>query len=196
MLPSDSATTLSNRSFATGILRRLLLSINQVTRSERRRCPTCHKASSCDFSSEESGRSVDEFGDHTVGCKKMLSLRTRLWHDPLVQIWHSLAKLAGLSCGSEVRNLMLNSGKRPDVVIFRDLYNILTDVRTIAGADSRYCSTAAQTPGHGAAWGAIQKNAAWSELALSQGDTFFPLCSEAGGRHGTQALDLLELLTT
>ena len=148
------------------------------------------------LSSEESGRSVDEFGDHTVGCKKMLSLRTRLWHDPLVQVWHSLAKLAGLPCGSEVRNLMLNSGKRPDVVIFRDLYNILTDVRTIAGADSRYCSTAALTPGHGAAWGAIQKNAAWSELALSQGDTFFPLCSEAGGRLGTQALDLLELLAS
>ena len=60
----------------------------------------------------------------------MLSLRTRLWHDPLVQTWHSLARMVGLSCGSEVYNLMVNSGKRPDVAIFKDLYNIITDVRT------------------------------------------------------------------
>ena len=195
MLPSDSATTLSNRSFETGIIRRLLLPITPVTRGERRRCPTCHKASSCDFSSDETGRSVDEFGDHSVGCKRMLSLRTRLWHDPLVQVWHSLAKMVGLSCGAEVYNLMVNSGKRPDVAIFKDLYNIITDVRTIAGADSRYCSTAASIPGHGAAWGACQKNHDWLLLALSQGDTFLPLAHEAGGRLGAQALDFLDVLS-
>jgi hypothetical protein len=196
MLPSDSATTLSNRSFETGIIRRLLLPINPVTRGERRRCPTCHKASSCDFSSDEPGRSVDEFGDHNVGCKRMLSLRTRLWHDPLVQTWHGLAKMAGLSCGSEVYNLMANSGKRPDVAIFKDLYNIITDVRTIAGADARYCSTAASIPGHGAVWGAAQKNDAWLELAQRQGDTFVPLCHEAGGRLGAQAVAFLDDLSS
>ena len=194
-LPFDPATTLSNRSFETGIVRRLLLPITPVTRGERRQCPTCHKASTRDNSSDEPGRSVDEFGDHNVGCKRMLSLRTRLWHDPLVQTWHSLARMVGLSCGSEVYNLMVNSGKRPDVAIFKDLYNIITDVRTIAGADSRYCPTAALVPGHGAAWGAIQKDDAWLQLAHSQGDTFIPLCHESGGRLGAQAIKFLDELS-
>ena len=60
---------------------------------------------------------MDEFGDHTTGCKHMLSLRTKLWHDPLVQMWRQLAKMSGLSCGSEVKSLMVNSNKRADVVL-------------------------------------------------------------------------------
>jgi len=91
---------------------------------------------------------------------------------------------------------MVNSGKRPDLVVFMDLYNKLTDVRTVAGADSRYCSTAASVPGHGAVWGAAQKNEAWLELAQRQGDTFIPLCHEAGGRLGAQALDFLDELSS
>jgi len=99
-------------------------------------------------------RPVDEFGDHIVGCKVMLPLRTKLWHDPLVQVWRMLARMAGLSCGKEVSNLMLHSGKRPDVVLFPHRFNILFDVRTVAGADSRYCCAAALNPGYGAVWGA------------------------------------------
>jgi len=38
-----------------------------------------------------------------VGCKVMFPLRTKLWHDPLVQVWHMLARMAGLSCGSAAR---------------------------------------------------------------------------------------------
>jgi len=45
-----------------------------------------------------------------------------------------LARMAGLSCGKEVRNLMLHSGKRPDVAILGALRNIITDVRTVVGA--------------------------------------------------------------
>lgn len=183
-LPTDSATTLSNPSFVGGITRRLLLPIHQVTRSERRRCLACHKSSNCDHSVDEPGRSVDEFGDHIVGCKLMLPLRTKLWHDPLVQMWHQLAKMSGQSCGSEVTNLMVNSNKRADVVLYKGLYNVLTDVRTIAGSDPRYCCAAALSPGHGAAWGAVQKDAAWLAQARSQGDTFFALCHEVGGRAG------------
>ena len=54
-----------------------------------------------------------------------------------------LAQMAGLSCGKEVRNLMLHSGKRPDVAIFGALRNIITDVRTVVGADPGYCADAA-----------------------------------------------------
>ena len=95
-------------------------------------------------------RSVDEFRDHIAGCKGMFSLRTKLWHDPLVQNWHMPAQMAGLSCGKEVSNLMLHSGKRPDVVLFQHLFNILIDVRAVAGADPRHCCAAALNPGHGA----------------------------------------------
>ena len=58
--------------------------------------------------------------------------------------------MAGLSCGKEVRNLMLHSGKRPDVAILGALRNINTDVRTVVGADPRYCADAAVFRGHGA----------------------------------------------
>ena len=70
---------------------------------------------------------MDEFGDHIVGCKLMLPLRTKLWHDPLVQMWHQLTKMSGQSCGSEVTNLMFNSNKRADVALYKGLYNVLTD---------------------------------------------------------------------
>ena len=82
MVPSDPATTLSNRSFATGIIRRPLLPISHVNRGERRRCPGCHKESTCESSRDEPSRSVDEFGDHMLGCESFLPTRTRLWHDP------------------------------------------------------------------------------------------------------------------
>jgi len=85
MVPSDPATTLSNEIFETGMKRRLLIELTPVTPSERRKCPVCHKESTCERSVQEPDRSVDEFGDHIVGCKGMLPLRTKLWHDPLVQ---------------------------------------------------------------------------------------------------------------
>ena len=72
-----------------------------------------------------------------------------------------LARMAGLSCGKEVRNLMLHSCKRPDVAIFGALRNIITDVRTVVGADPRYCADAAVFPVHGGLWGAMRKNEAW-----------------------------------
>jgi len=79
---------------------------------------------------------------------------------------------------------MANSNKRADVVLYKGLYNVLTDVRTIAGGDQRCCCAAASSPGHGAAWGAVQKNAAWLAQARSQGEIFLALCHEAGGRTG------------
>ena len=130
MVPSDPATTLSNEIIETDMTRRLLVELTPVAPSERRKCPVCHKESTCERSVQEPDRSVDEFGDHIVGCKGMLPLRTKLWHDPLVQVWHMLARMAGLSCGKEVSNLMLHSGKRPDVVLFQFLFNILIDIRT------------------------------------------------------------------
>ena len=51
----------------------------------------------------------------------MLPLRTKLWYDLLVQMWHQLAKMSGQSCGSEVTNLTANSNKRADVVLYKGL---------------------------------------------------------------------------
>ena len=50
MVPSCSATTLSNEIFETGIKRtcRLLIELTPVTPSERRKCPVCHKESTCE----------------------------------------------------------------------------------------------------------------------------------------------------
>ena len=46
--------------------------------------------------------------------------------------------MSGQSCGSEVTNLMVNSNKRAGVVLYKGLYNALTEMRTIAGGDQRY----------------------------------------------------------
>ena len=65
MVPSEPATTLSNKIFETGMKRRLLIELTPVTLSERRKCPVCHKESTCERSLQEPARSVDEFGDGT-----------------------------------------------------------------------------------------------------------------------------------
>ena len=70
MVPSDPSTTFSNRSFATGTIRRLLLPISHVNRGERRRCPGCHKESTCESSRDELSRSVDVWGPH-VGVQEL-----------------------------------------------------------------------------------------------------------------------------
>jgi len=54
--------------------------------------------------------------------------------------------MSGQSCGSEVTNLMVYSNKRADVALYKGMYNVLTDVRTIAGGDQRYCCAAALSP--------------------------------------------------
>ena len=100
-----------------------------------------------------------------------------------------LARMAGLSCGKEVRNVMLRSGKVPDVAIFQACHNIITDIRTVVGANSRYCAAAALFPGHGAVWGAARKNEAWFSHIKAKGDVFYALCHEAGGRMGDSAHD-------
>ena len=64
---------------------------------------------------------------------------------------------------------MAISNKRADVVLYKGMYNVLTDVRTIAGDGQCYCCAAALSPGYGAAWGAVQKDAAWLAQARSQG---------------------------
>jgi len=104
-----------------------------------------------------------------------------------------LARVAGLSCGKEVRNLMLHSGKRPDVAILGALRSITAGVRTVVGADPRYCA-AAVFPGHGAVWGAMRKNEAWLEHTITQGGAFYALYHEAGGRMGDFAYDFLGMV--
>ena len=99
--------------------------------------------------------------------------------------------MAGLSCGKEVRNLKLHSGKRPDVAILGALRSIITDVRTVVSADQRYCAAAALFPGHRAVWGAMRKNETWLGRTMPQGDAFFALCHEAGGQIGDSSYDFL-----
>ena len=106
-----------------------------------------------------------------------------------------LARVAGLSCGKEVRNPMLRSGKRPDVAILGALRGIITVFRTVVGADPRYCAAAAAVfPGHGAVPGAMRKNGAWLDHTMPQGDAFFALCHEAGGHMGDSAYDFLGMI--
>ena len=120
--------------------------VSSPVQGERRRCPGSHKEPTCESSRDEPSRSVDEFGDRMLGCKSSLPTRTRLWHGPLVEVWLMLARVAGLSCGKEVRNLMLHSGKRPDVAILGALRNIITDVRTVVGADPLAAQSARAVP--------------------------------------------------
>ena len=87
---------------------------------------------------------------------------------------------------------MLHSGKWPDVALFQHLFNILIDVRTVVGANPRYCCATALNPGHGAVWGAARKNEAWLNQTRRQGGTFMPICHEVGSRQGAQAKDLLD----
>ena len=54
------------------------------------------------------------------------------------------------------------------------------------------CCAAAHNPGHGAVWGAVQKNEAWLNQTRLQGGAFMPICHEVGGRQGSQANDLLD----
>jgi len=105
-----------------------------------------------------------------------------------------LARMAGLSCGKEVSNLMLHSGKRPDVAILGALRNIITAVRTVVGAGPRCCADAAVFPGHGADWGAMRKNEAWLDHTILQGDAFYALHHESGGRMGDSAYDFLGMI--
>ena len=55
--------------------RRLLLSILQLTRSERRRWPGCHKGSSCESSCDGPSRSVDGLGNRMLRCRSSLPAR-------------------------------------------------------------------------------------------------------------------------
>jgi hypothetical protein len=88
------------------------------------------------------------------------------------------------------------SNKRAGVVLLKCLYSSdLIDVRTIAGGNPRSCCAAALSPGHGAAWGAVQKDAAWLDQAQSQGGTFFALCHEVGGALAAAARSFLTSYT-
>jgi len=83
-------------------------------------------------------------------------------------VWLMLSRMAGLPCGQEVRNLMLHSGKRPDVAI-------LCRPPTSSSLGT----------------GAARKNGAWLSHTMPQGDDFFALCHEADGHMGDSAHDFL-----
>ena len=76
-------------------------------------------------------------------------------------------------------------------LLYKGLYNVLADVRTIAGGDQRYCCAAALSPGHGAAWGAVQKDAAWLAQARSQGGIFSPSAMRRGAALAAAARSFL-----
>ena len=44
--------------------------------------------------------------------------------------------MSGQSCGSEVTNLMVNSNKRADAVLYKGLFKVLTDERVIYAAQA------------------------------------------------------------
>ena len=139
LVPSDPETTFPNDVFEKGF-----------ARSERRQCPSCHANSVKVPVEERPAHKAGAFGDHCILCPKIMPLRTALWHDPLVRFWHRLFNMAGWHCGMEVQNLMLTSGKRPDLLRYMPTSNVLTDVRTVAAAHTKYCKMAACIPGYGA----------------------------------------------
>lgn len=65
---------------------------------------------------------------------------------------------------------------------------ISTDVITCDSTAGAACARAASTPGHAADLGQVIKDRKWVDLAILEGDQFFALAVEAGGRIGENAI--------
>ena len=158
------------------------------------RCPTCL----ADSGSVHSGGTPisDCFGDHALDCKDGSTLRTALWHGPFAQQFLSSTRLAQVPGTTEPAGAMPTSNKRPDAMVTQPgCRRILTDVITCSATLKRSCCCAATTPGNSADQGQLDKERDWSALAEAEGDLFFPLPVECGGRLGHTSLAFLRRLS-
>ena len=138
---------------------------------------------------------VDSFGDHALHCVRGSDLRTKLWHDPLVQEFYNAVKRAGVRGEAEPESAMLTSNQRPDVVANpTGGPRIITDVITCDPTTRATCVRAANIPGYAADQGQAVKDRRWADLATSEGDHFFALAIESGGRIGDNAMAFVKRL--
>lgn len=204
-IPTDSFTTIENRDFEVIILRRLLLPTYKPV-SENFRCARCHRCSTEPMKGcPESMKIVDVFGNHSISCM-LDGLRTALWHDPLRRVVRWLARRVGLKAEEEKDNVLLLGppGLRADVCIESGISEVLasrphlkiTDVRTTDPCDVSNCKKAACVPGAANDAGTRIKEKKWKSFVEAQGDVFWALCAESGGRLNGHFFELVEYLST
>ena len=143
---------------------------------------------------------LDEFGGHALHCASNSSgFLTKYWHNPLVSLFAQLSRMAGFETKTEVDNILVvgPSGMRADVVLKGkdQLVNFILDVRTCDPATSDICVLAFRCPGAAADAGAKEKIKKWGSYVDAQGDSFIPLCIEAGGRVGPPVEDFIDRIT-
>ena len=105
---------------------------------------------------------------------------------------HRLFKMAGWESRTEVTGALLNSDKRPDILVYKgdDGANLFIDWITCAVfAEAPMASV---TPGHAADVGVATKNGDWLELVEQQGDRFLGCAAEDGGRLSDELVDVID----
>ena len=178
-LPTSADLTISTDLFSLVTARRLLLPVTTCN-CEAKRCPICHKSS-------------NELGDHALVCNEDSNpLRRTAWHDEGYRVLHRLFKMAGWESRTEVTGALLNSDKRPDILVYKgdDGANLFIDWITCAVfAEAPMASV---TPGHAADVGVATKNGDWLELVEQQGDRFLGCAAEDGGRLSDELVDVID----
>jgi hypothetical protein len=195
VLPYEPNLQLSNAEFQVATKRRLLLPIDNDHGGKLLRCPTCNRNNVDGSYTNSEVPLVDSFGDHALHCVRGSDLRTKLWHDPLVQEFYNAVKRAGVRGEAEPESAMLTSNQRPDVVANpTGGPRIITDVITCDPTTRATCVRAANIPGYAADQGQAVKDRRWADLATSEGDHFFALAIESGGRIGDNAMAFVKRL--
>ena len=205
-IPFDSDTKLSNRTLQVAMSLRLLEPIlpfsENLPSTLRLQCPCClsYGAGPQGDGAKQflaSKKDVDHWGYHAYRCYVAGNpARTSAHHDKIALIWFRLLRHAGFIVKYEPRSQVLNSEKRPDVMIEHNSgKKEHLDVRTcdplLRGSGTPVFTRCSETPGTAADLGANFKNKSWKEIVELQGDTFIPLCHETPGFIGDAALHLL-----
>jgi hypothetical protein len=203
--PSDAHTTLENHHIKIAALQRLLEPIIQTNNTEEFNkqceitCPRCNKQNKTHPPTQKveiSGpEDIDAFGAHSIRCTAGgHAQRTKLWHDPLRDIWLKVFRHAGFTAVKEPTNVIRDSEKRPDVsVTLVDSLQLLhLDIRTCDPLTKQHVRKCSQQPGFAANAGAAEKDRAWLGFTAAQGDLFQAICHEHPGRIGEGALAALE----
>ena len=202
--PTDKATTLENHQIRIAMLQRLLEPIIRTNNTERPceqcdiTCPKCNQTyKHQDSSTMEVGdkNEIDVFGAHTIRCGVGGWLnRTRIWHDPLRDVWLSLFRMAGFTAVKEPTNMMRENGQRPDVsVTMEESFQYLhLDIRTCDPLLKKHVKNCSQQMGYAATSGANDKDDKWIGHTLAQGDIFQAICHEHPGRMGEGAMAALD----
>ena len=188
--PSDNLTTISNLQLRKIAQLKLLLPTTNFEEGPRQ-CPTCKRTSAESLKATfPLFPTVDVFGDHSTSCQEASgSLRTKLWHDPMVRVWLYLMRGAGIRCDKELQGVVIGSGKRPDIVVpaTHGSAEVWYDFRTCTPTSASNCKRAAMEPGYAARRGNELKDDKYAENAHAQDAHFVPLSVEVFGNFGDPA---------